>query len=311
MSSRWATDRSCTASTFVPGVAAVLAFAAVCAMAQPGPVAVPDDGNYFRLQIADGVELPVTTGDFLEAAETVFHDMGTRLGVPKEQFFAAVGLTQFEQQTSAEFRALLGGGKRIGLRLRPRESNDCPARGTAGALPGNPLISMYLGENATLTELLGILGHELGHLFQWYAISPGNGAGGLFDQGFASWAAGHYWTDRLEVPSLQAAVGNYIRSGTYVPLGETEAQPQLFFPGSGAASPEACLALRDVVYTEWAGFVEYLAAEFGRDRVYELVRAPPVAGAEAGPPGLDYVGTFGKSLTELEAAWLAGFAESE
>jgi hypothetical protein len=178
----------------------------------------------------------------------------------------------------------------------------CPARGTANWI-GTPSFTIYPNERTTIEQLRGVSAHELAHLFSWALFDGATGA--LFAEGFATWAAGHYWTEWQGIPSLTAVVHSYREAGTYVPLLETiDLQGTI---NAGSELGVVCLARRDMFYMEWAAFVEHLVAEHGLPAVLELMRRklPADATEAVSQHAFDYVGLFGRSLEELEQKWLA------
>jgi hypothetical protein len=64
------------------------------------------------------------------------------------------------------------------------------------------------------------------------------------------------------------------------------------------------LARRDLVYTLWAGFVEYLVAVHGLPKVIDFMRYDRPLGRDGPIPPLDYAAAFGRRRDELERDWL-------
>ena len=67
-----------------------------------------------------------------------------------------------------------------------------------------------------------------------------------------------------------------------------------------------CLNQRDIIYTEWAAFIDYLVEEHGRERLYSLFRTPPLVSDDEAAPFRrpNFPAVYGSSLERLEAAWL-------
>src|SRR5690606_37397195 len=104
----------------------------------------------------------------------------------------------------------------------------------------------------TLDDLLGVLAHEVGHLFEVMTLG-GNGQS-LLSEGLASWAAGRYWIGMLGLASLRDAAAHYLETGMYIPLPQTLDELHLIYPRPDTTSGEECVARRDIVYTQWAAF---------------------------------------------------------
>jgi hypothetical protein len=67
------------------------------------------------------------------------------------------------------------------------------------------------------------------------------------------------------------------------------------------------LKRRDILYTEWAAFIDHLVDEYGRDKLYELIQTgAPLSDPTSGTP--DFVSIYGRTLPQLEAAWLRTLA---
>lgn len=246
--------------------------------------------------------------EFTATLDDIYRYVGNRLGVSDEEFRAAIS-TRSQQNIdglSAEMQQVLAARRvaRILLTIGGRDAGSCPPRGMAMAVAGSrPEIRVFVDSSTTFEEAQGIFAHELGHLYHWIAVAQATGAA-LFDQGFASWAGGRYWTDMLDASSFNDLVLRYLESGDYVPLPRTEEQLALAFDTSDDVPAHDCLARRDRLFTVWAAFIDYLVDEFGRDRLYELMRSPPLTGADGIAVSLDYETVYGRTLEELESAWL-------
>lgn len=265
----------------------------------------------FSLVAAPGNTVPQVRA-MREDFDSVFAYVGDRVGIPAAELKAAiVGPRSAALRLPETLTDGLTGplGSRIGVSLIRPVPGDCPIRGTAAWRPGfiGPSIEIIADASTPPEQILGVFAHELGHLFGHLGIDGAVSVAGLFDQGFASWAAGRYWTDWQGAPSFAAAVQRMIESGTYIPLRETDRQVDslLSSPDDGTSEPD-CLARRDAIYTEWAGFIDYLVAAHGRDRLFALMRA---AGAEEASGSADYEAAYGHSLNALESAWLETLQE--
>ena len=153
---------------------------------------------------------------------------------------------------------------------------------------------------------------------QGFATFPS--PGGL-TEGLASWAAGRYWTAWKEGPSLSDSARDYLSTGTFLPLSQNVELTGVY-PGAAAKD---CLARRDMLYTSWAAFVEFLINSYGAEKFKELLSTVEVdVSTEVAKitvddgvvevsnevreiRGPDW-STYGKSLETLEQAWLESVA---
>lgn len=228
--------------------------------------------------VATAGYLPVTLDEWSARAEQVLDDVAARLGLSLDE--------------------------RIGLRFERPRAGACPARGYTVDLQG-PEIAIVADERTSSDQLLAVLAHEIAHAlhFSGFDSEPANGVGMLYE-GLATWAAGQYWLDWHGVPSFQSAVLTYLDSGAYLPLHENEGGTPTAGPEGEAAYGKDCVSRRDILYIEWAAFIEHLLDRFGRDRLFELLRVSSTARTEARDIGIDYSAVYGRSLNELEMAWL-------
>ena len=169
---------------------------------------------------------------------------------------------------------------------------QCPPRGRAS----NRSIEIFADTTTSPEQLLGVLGHELGHVLQFREL-PGR-LWGQLGQGYASWASGRYWTDWQGYESFHAAVREYVENGSFLPLSSPDTGFQV---GDEAGDTADCLARRDIVLNEWASLVEYLVTSYGRD---ELYRRAQISSAPDGE-GIDYIAIFDRDFHQIEAEWLA------
>jgi hypothetical protein len=167
----------------------------------------------------------------------------------------------------------------------------CPPRGRAS----DSSIEIFADASTSREQLLGVLGHELGHVLQFREL-PGELWGPL-GQGYASWAAGRYWTDWQGYESFHAAVRDYIGRGVFLPLSSPDTG---FEVGEAGGDSADCLARRDIVLNEWASLVEYLVESYGRDELYRRAADSSAPDVE----GIDYIAILDRDFEQIEADWL-------
>ena len=174
---------------------------------------------------------------------------------------------------------------RVSLLLVPADTAPSPCPPRAAAFPARRRIVLFAGpETLEPRALAAFLAHELGHQLtrdRWGVL--GNDL--RLSEGIATWAAEPYWLVWRGWRSLDAAVADYLAARAFTPLAEPR---------------EGCLvaAERDVYYSAWASFVDFLARRYGWDRVGAALAMPGADEARA-----DYRGAFGRSLEELSAEW--------
>jgi hypothetical protein len=192
--------------------------------------------------------------------------------------------------------------EKVAVGFLPPQQQECPIRGLAAQ--GNPpQILIYADEQASEPYLFAVLAHELGH-----AIPSEGFAGGLpndlsLTEGLATWAAGKYWLEWKQVASLDELVRGYIQAGTYMPMTEAVALPQIYPWQEG--SGKDCLTRRDQFYTQWAAFIDYLIERFGWDKVHQLFESAhsAVEGSQNVDYPTDYPAVLGLALNQIEADW--------
>ena len=190
---------------------------------------------------------------------------------------------------------------KVSVAVRPVTDGPCPARGVMlERVEGDEPRSIIIFVDGTTSpeQLRAVLAHELAHLLHAGGFAGFPSAVGL-TEGLASWAAGRYWLLWQGFPSFAASVRTYLERGTYMPL-----EGGLELGGVYGYAGEGCLARRDVLYTEWAAFTDYLVKTHGVNRFKALLSSADVTlDGDAGTPP-DFARVYGLSLEELEEAWL-------
>lgn len=174
---------------------------------------------------------------------------------------------------------------RVRLALLPADAAPPPCEPRAAAIPARRRIVLFVGPQTLEPDALAaFLAHEIGHQLafdRWGAT----GADRRLSEGIATWAAEPYWLAWRGWPSLAAGVRELYAAGAFGSLAEPRA---------------GCLmaAERDVYYSAWASFVDFLVSRYGWEAFGEALKRPPVAEDLA-----DYEGAFGRPLRDLVADW--------
>ena len=134
-------------------------------------------------------------------------------------------------------------------------------------------------------RVVNIAAHEFVHQLGQDRYGPAHlGADLALSEGFATWGAGKYWLGGN--PDFAAFAREYRNSGTAIALGT-------HYSAVG-------LNGMNILYYQWASFVDYLIATYGRERFDALY----VSGG-GDPGGAAYPAVTGRSFAELEAEWIA------
>ena len=230
------------------------------------------------------VEAPTSATDaFISQADEVFTYVSERMGV-----------SYYE---------------RVEVALQSMSSEACPVRGmmmfeiTDDAEVESARIIVFTDTATKLEQLLGVLAHELGHFIHFNGFGEPVKSSGL-TEGLASWAAGRYYLAWHQTPSLAVSVKRYLAEGRYLPL-ENKSRFENAYPDQSDA--EDCLSRRDTLYIEWAAFTKYLIDTYGVSDFKDLLATSEIAldGGKGMLPNFAQV--YGKSLEELEDAWLKSF----
>jgi hypothetical protein len=171
----------------------------------------------------------------------------------------------------------------------------------------SPLVFVFIDASTGSKQIAGVFAHELGHILHIVAIHNGRTLPSNFAEGFATWAAGRYWLDWMNETSFRSAVAKLVDTGAYLALHENDGRPDAVGTQAANRYGEGCLRRRDILYTEWAAFIEYLVDEYGKDKLYELIQAGAPLDAQTFV-ALDFVSIYGRPLPQLEAAWLQTIA---
>ena len=192
------------------------------------------------------------------------------------------GLSLFAKGTAGFARAL---GTGLAGRVRVVISQD-EACGFHGVTYSDiRVIYIYSCAGIARQRVVNIAAHEFVHQLEQDRYGPPHLAADLIlSEGFATWGAGRYWLGGKQ--DFAAFAREYRDSGAALPLDTHYASV-----GLGGMN---------VLYYQWASFVDYLIATYGRERFDALY----VSGG-GDPGGAAYSAVTGRSFAELEAEWIA------
>ena len=174
---------------------------------------------------------------------------------------------------------------RVSVVVLPADQAPEPCAPRAAAFPSRRRIVLFAGPNTLEPRALdAFLAHELGHQLnadRWGQL----GGDRRLLEGLATWAAEPYWLAWQGWGSLDGGVNALLAAGAFAPL---------------AMPPEGCLAAaqRDVYYSAWASFVDFLIRRYGWERLRAAMTLPLVSEDRA-----DYESAYGRSLEDLAAEW--------
>jgi hypothetical protein len=258
-----------------------LALAGLAGLAHPLAAAAQDVDSSADEQGPDWAR----ARDGVQVATTAHFDVR----VPGDRALAAAAIrvadTAEAVLPTVEARMATPLADRVRLVLVPADQAPGPCEPRAAAFPTRRRIVVFAGP-ATLDAkaLPAFLAHELGHqltLDRWGAL----GNDRRLSEGVATWAAEPYWLAWRHWRSMDQAAADLLATSAVAPLTEER---------------EGCLvaAERDVYYSAWSSFVDFLARHYGWDRFGEALTLPPVAEDHA-----DYTAAFGRPLEDLVDAW--------
>jgi hypothetical protein len=217
--------------------------------------------------------------------------------------------------------------ERFSLTFRPPDTRPCPIRGLARWGDPIPQAILFVDDKTSRTHVAGILAHEIAHLFHFYALKASAMDLNLAE-GLATWGAGKYW-EGWYAASLTEAVQSFKRDGRYLPLSDYLREDVASRSSTGAN----CLKDREIRYSSWAAFIDFLIKRHGMDKFRQLLGTmeqpagplrivlpantpiifDPVRGVPLGLPNVlpsqpRFKDIYGLSLEELEKEWLEELA---
>jgi len=151
------------------------------------------------------------------------------------------------------------------------------------------LVQVFTCGSIGRQRAVSILAHEIVHQLCQDRYGPDHlHADLILAEGVATWGAGRYWLGGQ--PDFRSFVRAQRQAGQFYPLAT-------HYQGLG-------IAAMNTLYYQWASFVDFLIATYGRERFDQLY----VTGRSA-PGSADYQGVYGKPLDELEREWVAWLGE--
>lgn len=135
--------------------------------------------------------------------------------------------------------------------------------------------SIFLSKDSIKAKdhLSGIFAHELGHIIYFKSIDtlfhPGNM---YWAEGFASWAAGKYYLRWQGYQNYNSAIEKLVSSNKFVIIKNI------------CGEPNRSAKQRDVVYVEWASFIDFLIDKYGFEKSIILSALFASVGKELSTP---------------------------
>jgi hypothetical protein len=185
---------------------------------------------------------------------------------------------------SAEMGSGLTG--RVSIRFEPPQSGSCAIRGLT--LSNQRTIRLFYAPGSNPNSIVRILAHELFHQLQhdYYGERDHRKADNMLLEGMATWGSRSYTLNEAGVPAYHAEVKRAQAADELLPL-------------TTNLEADCRTTTRVNIYNQWASFVEFLLAEYGRESFDALYRSS--RSRDAG--SADYFGVYGKTLDQLDAEW--------
>jgi hypothetical protein len=175
---------------------------------------------------------------------------------------------------------------RVSISFEPPQRGPCAIRGIT--LSNERKIRLFYEPDTDPQRVLGILAHELFHQLQrdYYGERDHRKADVILLEGMAVWGTADYFRQADGRALYQQRVK------------EAEARGELL-PLTTSLEADCRTTTRNSIYNQWASFVEFLVATYGRDALDAAYRSS--TGRPAGSSNWQQV--YGKPLSQLEADW--------
>lgn len=134
--------------------------------------------------------------------------------------------------------------------------------------------SIFLSKDSIKAKnnLAGIFAHELGHIIYFKSIDTLFYSGNMYwDEGFASWAAGKYYLQWHGYQNYKLALREIVSSNRFYDIKNIYNEP--YRPAKQ----------RDVIYLEWASFIDFLIEKYGLEKSLSLSSLFAQVGKEISP----------------------------
>lgn len=268
--------RQLLAVTLLIALAAVLPHATAAAQpARPAPTPAP---------LLAGEPAPRLAGDL--AMRTFSLDLyRSRGGLTA----AAVRELAMAAEESLQRGGVVVGGYltgRVAISFEAPQTGPCALRGIT--LSNQRTIRLFYAPGTDTGRVGAILAHELFHQLQhdYYGELDHRKSDVILLEGMAVWGTAGYFSTAEGEPRYRANVRAAHQAGELLPL-------------TTSLERDCRTTTRNVIYDQWASFVEYLDVSYGRDRLDAAYRSS--SGRPAGSS--DYRSVYGKPLPQLEREW--------
>jgi hypothetical protein len=177
---------------------------------------------------------------------------------------------------------------RVAVRFEPPQRGPCAIRGVTYS--AERTIRLFYPPDADPERVLAVLAHELFHQLQrdTYGERAHRRADTILLEGMATWGTRAYFRDASGEPGYRRRVRAALAQGALQPLDVD-------------LERDCRTTTRNVLYDQWASFVEFLIASGGRERFDALYSDS--RGRAAG--SANYREVYGKTLAQLEGDWVA------
>jgi hypothetical protein len=177
---------------------------------------------------------------------------------------------------------------RVAISFEPPQTGPCAIRGLT--LSNQRTIRLFYEPSTDPNRVLAILAHETFHQLQhdYYGETAHRRSDIILLEGMAVWGSQDYFRAADGWPLYHHRSKEALLNGALLPL-------------TTSLEADCRTTTRNNIYNQWASFVEYLLATYGRDRLDAVYRDS--TGRAAG--SANYQGVYGKPLAALEAEWVA------
>jgi hypothetical protein len=243
-----------------------------------------------EVELLEGIPAPALGGDLVVRTRSIdFYRLPG--GMESE---AILWISQQAEEAIAVTTRRMGThglNGRIAIRFEPALTGPCAYRGLT--LSSERTILLYYEPGTNPMRVVALLAHEFVHqLQQDYYGAPHLVSDTILLEGMATWASSDYYQTDDGRPEYHVAAKEALNSGTLLPL-------------TTDLNQDCRTSTRNHIYEQWASFFAYLLETYGREKIDAVY----VDSRGRAPGSANFQGVYGKSLAELEAAWIAWLAE--